>query len=109
MKRRRSVALGNWLAGNFPYLFARASPHDLTNKSNKYVASVFLTLFNAQGQKTYAQLMAAGLATYAASASLSGGIYARPFGDSWLENCSRILAAGWRGVRQACKRMVMRI
>jgi choice-of-anchor A domain-containing protein/uncharacterized repeat protein (TIGR01451 family) len=80
-------ALGNWLAANFPHLFGasvdpgNALERNLTNASNATVASYFLTLFGSQGlNKTYAQIMAVALGTYATSSTLAGGTYARPYG-----------------------------
>jgi len=75
-----ATALGNWLAFNYPYLFGPMSSNNLTNKPNTAVASLFMTLFNVSGQKTYAQIMAGALATYTTSTSLSGGNYAGPYG-----------------------------
>jgi choice-of-anchor A domain-containing protein/uncharacterized repeat protein (TIGR01451 family) len=83
----RTTALGNWLAANFPHLFgASVDPsnpleRNLTNATNAAVARYFLTLFGSQGlNKTYAQIMAVALGTYATSSTLAGGTYARPYG-----------------------------
>jgi 5-hydroxyisourate hydrolase-like protein (transthyretin family) len=70
-----STALGNWLASNFNCLFG-----SLKGAPNSAVASQFLTYFSISGQKTYAQIMAAALASYATDSTLAGGNMAASYG-----------------------------
>jgi hypothetical protein len=65
-----STLLGNWLAGNFPYLYGAMSANNLTNQTNSKVAALFLTFFNVKGAKTNAQIMAGALAAYVTSSTL---------------------------------------
>jgi hypothetical protein len=82
-----ATALGNWLATNFPHLYgAQADPSNpyeanLAGSTNAQVASFYQKLFGAGGlNKTYAQIMAAALASYATDSSLAGGTWAQSFG-----------------------------
>ena len=65
-----ATALGNWLAGQFPYLHGPRSANDLTGQTNGQVAAYYLTLFG--GDKTGAQIMAGALAAYVTSSTLAG-------------------------------------
>ena len=68
-----ATALGNWLAGSFPYLYgSSAGTGNMTGKKNSDVAAYFVTLFNAGGQKADAQVMAGALACYVTSSTLAG-------------------------------------
>jgi hypothetical protein len=67
-----AIALGNWAAAGFPALFGANSSYPLAGKSNAYIANLFLTFFNASGQKTNAQIFAAVLAVYVTDSDLSG-------------------------------------
>jgi len=76
-----STALGNWLAASFPNMYgATAGANALAGKSNAYVASYFLQLFSAKGQKLEAQVLAVAFATYVTDSDLAGGIMARGYG-----------------------------
>jgi hypothetical protein len=70
-----STKLGDWLAATFPCLYG-----NLAGKNNSVVASQFLTYFNVKGQKTYAQILAGALASYATSSTLAGGNMAAAYG-----------------------------
>jgi hypothetical protein len=80
--------LGTWLATNFPHLYGAdvdpSNPYEqnLNGATNAVVASFYLnSLFDAHGlYKTYAQVMAVALASYATSSTLAGGTYAQPYG-----------------------------
>jgi glyoxylate utilization-related uncharacterized protein len=68
------LTLANWLARTFPNLYGvNAGSHNLTNKSNAYVAQFFLTLFNVTGQKADAQVLATALAVFTTTSSLNTG------------------------------------
>jgi hypothetical protein len=69
-----STALANWLATNFPHLYGPLSSNNLTGKTNADVAALFMTFFNVTGQKTYAQVLAGALASYATNTNLSGTV-----------------------------------
>jgi hypothetical protein len=70
-----STKLGDWLAATFPCLYG-----SLAGKQNSVVALQFLTYFNVKGQKTYAQILAGALASYATSSTLAGGNMAAAYG-----------------------------
>jgi hypothetical protein len=70
-----STALGTWLASNYGCLFG-----SLNGKANTVVAAQFLVYFGVSGQKTYAQIMGAALASYATSSTLAGGTMAAGYG-----------------------------
>jgi large repetitive protein len=72
-----STALGNWLANTFPALNGPYSSYPTSNKSNAYVANLFMTFFNASGQKTSAQILAAALAVYVTDTDLAGTVAAQ--------------------------------
>jgi hypothetical protein len=83
-----ATALGTWLATNFPHLYGAdvdpSNPYEmnLTGVTNATVASFYLnSLFDAQClYKTYAQVMAVALGSYASSSTLAGGNYAQSYG-----------------------------
>jgi len=61
------------MARHVPNLYGSgAGSHNLTGFTNTQIASVYMTLFNASGQKTDAQVMATALAVYATNQSLGG-------------------------------------
>jgi hypothetical protein len=70
-----STKLGDWLAANFPCLYG-----SLAGKQNSVVAAQFLTYFSVTGQKTYAEIMAGALASYATSSALAGDNTAAGYG-----------------------------
>jgi hypothetical protein len=70
-----ATALGNTLATNFPHMYA-----SLAGKSNSYIANLFLTYFNASGQKTNAQVLAGALAAYVTNGILANGTIAHQYG-----------------------------
>lgn len=70
-----STALGHWLATEFPNLFG-----SLAGKTNAEIASHFRTLFQVQGMKLEAQIMATALAVYVTDQQLAGGTFARRYG-----------------------------
>jgi hypothetical protein len=68
------------LASNFPHLYgsqvdqSNACEKNLTGATNAAVDSFFATLCGASGNNlTYAQIMAAALASYATNTTLAGG------------------------------------
>jgi hypothetical protein len=65
-------SLGNWLAENFPNLYG-----SLAGKSNSYIADYFVTLFNNNGAKTEAQVMATVLSVFVTDTRLNTSSYAR--------------------------------
>jgi hypothetical protein len=68
-----STALSAWLAATFPNLYgASAGGHNLTAKTNAQVAAFFLSLFNLQGPRADAQVLAVALNVYATTTSLGG-------------------------------------
>ncbi|MFL5327593.1 MAG: beta strand repeat-containing protein [Gemmataceae bacterium] len=68
-----ATSLSSWLSSAFPRLYGTlAGTNNLTGKTNAQVAAYYLTLFNAQGQKLEAQVMATALAVYATTQSLGG-------------------------------------
>lgn len=68
-----STQLGNWLASSFPYLYGpNAGSRNLTGKSNKQVAALYLQLNGLKGDKVDAQIMAAALAVYVTDSDLAG-------------------------------------
>ena len=82
-----ATALGSWLASTYPHLYGNqvdpgnALEKNLTGATNSTVASFYLTVFSSQGlNKTYAQIMAVALATYATDTTLAGGNYAHGYG-----------------------------
>ena len=76
-----ATQLGNWLATNFPHLYGPTTgASNMTGKTNTQVASYFMTLFNASGQKTAAQVLANALAIYATNSTLAGGTMASSYG-----------------------------
>ena len=67
--------LANWLAGNFPYLFgANAGANNLTGKSNKDVATLYLKLSGSKSAKAETQIMATALAVYVTDSDLAGNL-----------------------------------
>jgi hypothetical protein len=72
--------LANWLATTFPCLYGSSSVNNLTGKSNKDVANLFLTLFNGVSPKTDAQVMSVALACYFTDTTLGGGTGPVKFG-----------------------------
>ena len=74
-----ATGLATWLATTFPKLYGQ-SPNNVTGDNNAQVASLFLTLFGAGGQKTQAQILATALACYSTSTTLSGGTGATKYG-----------------------------
>jgi hypothetical protein len=76
-----STLLATWLATNFPNLYGPGTgANNLTGKTNADVAAYFLSIFGVSGQKTYAQVLAAALATYATNSTLAGGTMAAGYG-----------------------------
>ncbi len=80
------LTLANWLATNMPNLFGKNAPAfnvnatagtNLTNRSNTDVANYFLSLFNVQGQKSYAQVLATSFAVFTTTNSLNTGSTSR--------------------------------
>jgi len=70
-----STALANWLAGNFPYLFgANAGANNLTGKSNRDVASLYLKLSGSKSAKAETQIMATALTVYVTDSDLAGNL-----------------------------------
>src|SRR5206468_2536495 len=74
--------LANSLATTFPNLFGKNAPAfnvnsttgtNLTGRKNSEVAQYFLSLFNAPGAKTYAQVLATDLAVFTTNTSLNTG------------------------------------
>jgi hypothetical protein len=65
-------ALGNWLAGNFPCRFGR-----FAGQANSVVAAALIDSFNARGQMTYAEVLAAAVTCFATDPSLAGNYAAR--------------------------------
>jgi hypothetical protein len=75
-----ATALSGWLAAAFPKLYgAQAGANNLSGKTNAQVATYYLTLFGAKGQKLEAQVLATALAVYATTASLGGSAAAYGF------------------------------
>ena len=71
-----ATQLGTWLAGVMPNTFG-----SLKGKTNAQVAAYYQNLFGMSGlQKTYAQVLAVGLAVYATDSSLAGGTMASGYG-----------------------------
>jgi len=70
-----ATMLGTWLANNYGCLFG-----NLSGQPNTVVAAQFLTYFGVTGEKTYAQIMAGALASYATSSTLGGGSIASGYG-----------------------------
>jgi hypothetical protein len=62
-----SKQLGNWLATNFPNLYA-----SLAGKTNSEVAAYYQGRFSVKGQKLEAQVLATALAVYVTNQSLAG-------------------------------------
>jgi hypothetical protein len=76
-----STAFANWLAASYPYLYGEhAGANNLTGKSNKAVAALFVTFFKVKGTKTDAQVMAGAIAAYVTNSTLAGGNYAAKYG-----------------------------
>lgn len=74
-------ALGNWLAANFPNLYGSGcGSNNMAGKTNSQVAAYFVTLFNKQGQKLGAQILATALAVYVTDSDLAGGTHAAKYG-----------------------------
>ncbi|TAK15355.1 MAG: tandem-95 repeat protein [Acidobacteria bacterium] len=75
--------LGNWLAGNFPYLWgANASnANNLTGKTNTQVAAYYITVFKSD--KWMAQVLAGAIASYVTNSTLAGGNYSVPYGFNY--------------------------
>lgn len=70
-----STSLANWLAGNFPYLFgASAGANNLTGKSNKDVAALYLKLSGSKSAKAETQIMATALSVYVTDSDLAGNL-----------------------------------
>ena len=70
-----STLLGNWLAGNLPYLFgAYAGADNLSGKSNLSVASLYAKLASAKGNKVMAQIMVTAFAVYVTDSDLAGNL-----------------------------------
>jgi hypothetical protein len=68
-----STALANWLATTFPNLYgAGAGANNLTGKTNAQVATFYVSLFNLQGPKLDAEVLATALNVYATTSSLGG-------------------------------------
>jgi hypothetical protein len=77
-----SKLFANWLAANYPAMFGVSAPaaYNLTNKTNKDVAALFITLFKLGSPKTAAQVMAGAIAAYVTTPALAGGTYSAPYG-----------------------------
>ena len=90
-----ATGLGNLLAATFPRLWGAyaTSPNiNLAGKTNAQVSSFFNTLFAISGQKTYAQILAGALASYATNSYLAGGNYAASYGFSVVSSGAVSLA-----------------
>jgi uncharacterized repeat protein (TIGR01451 family) len=81
-----ALTLANWLATTYPNLFGKSAPAfnvsstigtNLTNQPNSAVASYFLSLFGAGGQKSYAQVLATAFAVFTTTNSLDTGASSR--------------------------------
>jgi hypothetical protein len=90
-----STQLGNWLASNFPNLFAHSNPYisstlssfgttSLAGLTNAQVATVYKNLWNPSGvtKNTYVQAFAVALGIYADTSSFGGDSTAQGFGFS---------------------------
>jgi hypothetical protein len=76
-----STAFADWLAASYPYLYGvNAGANNLTGKTNKAVAALFVTFFKVKGTKTDAQVMAGAIAAYVTNSTLAGGDYAAKYG-----------------------------
>jgi serine/threonine protein kinase len=68
-----STALSRWLATTLPDLYgANAGSHNLTGETNAQLAAFYVSLFNQQGPKLDAQVLATALNVYATTLSLGG-------------------------------------
>jgi hypothetical protein len=74
-----ATQLGSMLALYFPKMYGSTGAN-LAGKSKSYIANLFLTYFNASGQKTNAQVLAGALAVYVSNGTLAGGTIAHQYG-----------------------------
>src|SRR5207253_8900801 len=81
-----NLTLANFLATTFPNLFGKNASAwnvnstigtNLTGQSNSNVAAYFVSLFNAGGQKPYAQVLATAFAVFTTTNSLNTGTTSR--------------------------------
>jgi uncharacterized protein (DUF2141 family) len=91
-----AVALGNWLATNFPHLFGASNPYisstlaqyhvsTLGGLTNAQIAAVYLNLWTPSGasKNTYVQAFAVALGLYADTSSLGGASIASTLGAAF--------------------------
>src|SRR5262249_52585356 len=71
------LTLANWLATTLPHLYGKGGLHDLTGRTDADVAALFRSLFAVQGQKVEAPLLAAALAVFTTTNTLTTGTASR--------------------------------